>query len=347
VLHVHEPDALDIAMLTVIARLRHVLSTQVHRHFNPGRAATTTQRRLKRLADAGLVERLQFHRRDGGGVPMCYLITPAGLRLLDADGRDRPEGRAGTAGRGVSEAERDRRLRLARHDVHVAGWVLALERVVGGGCTLRGPAESVLLPPPRAGADGRARLAPADLRLPGGRVPHDFLRSSPSGERVEADGFETVRPDATLETGAVDVLLELDDRLPVGRAAAKFERYDHFLAGWSLHTQRYGRRAEAAAVVVFACRDRARARELTRRADALLCACRAYPGEYPFDWEYPGRERMLFAAERDVHEGSLAAYGVPRLPPAARVSAARGDPSAGEAGARPRAIVQADRSARA
>ena len=45
----------------------------------------------------------------------------------------------------------------------------------------------------------------------------------------------------------------------------------------------------------------------------MLRACRAYAGEYPFDWEYPGRERILFASERDMHEGLLHAYGVPRL----------------------------------
>jgi hypothetical protein len=71
----------------------------------------------------------------------------------------------------------------------------------------------------------------------------------------------------------------------------------------------------------------------------MLCACRAYAGEYPLDWEYPGRERILFVAERDAHEGLLCAYGVARLPPEVRVSAAYGDPRAGEAAAEPREIL--------
>jgi hypothetical protein len=128
----------------------------------------------------------------------------------------------------------------------------------------------------------------------------------------------------------IDLLVELDDRLPVGRAGAKLERYDHFLTGWSVHSRRYGR-GDALPVVVFVCRDRARARECARAADSVLCACRAYAGEYPFDWEYPGREQIRFVAERDVHEGLLRAYGVPRLPPEVRVAAAHGDPRAGEA----------------
>jgi hypothetical protein len=346
-----QPDRLDLEMLALIAAMRHVLTSQLHRRFNAGRAATTTQRRLKRLSDAGLVERFQFHRRDGGGIPMCYVIAAAGLLALEAD--DHPvaavggaSGAARVPGPPAVAAGADR-LRQARHDVRVAGWALALAEVLGGSCSaLRGPGESVLSPPTRSSADGRVALAPGDLRLPGGRTPHDFLRVDATGQRVEVERFETVRPDAIVEvdaTGrpptATDVIVELDDRLAVGRAAGKLERYDHFLAGWSVHTQRYGRRMDALPVVVFVCRDRARARECARGADSTLCACRAYAGEYPLDWEYPGRERILFVAERDAHEGLLCAYGVPRLPPEVRVSAAHGDPRASEAAAEPREIL--------
>ena len=380
-----DPDRLDMEMLALIAGLGHVLTSQIHRRFNAGRAATTTQRRLKRLSDAGLLERFQFHRRDGGGVPMCYVITAAGLRLLIAnDGLSAPRETVHAVGADsmASLTRDDRGVRQARHDVHVAGWTLALSRLLGdASCSLRGPAQSALSPPLRSTPDGRVTLGPRDLRLPGGRAPHDFLRTSASGERIEAERFETVRPDAIIavdgEVGtrnevsgnrgarrtcamdgsadtdsgaavaetrhapAVDVIVELDDRLPSGRSAAKIERYDHFLAGWSAHTRRYGRRLDATPVVVFVCRDRGRARQCATRADVALCACRAYAGEYPFDWEYPGRERILFASERDVHEGLLHAYGVPRLPPQVRVTASRGDPRAGQAAVERRAILGA------
>ncbi len=345
-----EPDPLDLEVLALVAGMRHVLTSQLHRRFNAQRAATTTQRRLKRLSDAGLVDRFQFHRRDGGGVPMCYVITTAGIELLRA--RDRLTARAEEAGSAdaSSRASAPRGkglLRQARHEVHVTAWALALGRAVRDGrSVLRGPAESVLSPPTLSRPEGRVGLGPADLRLPAGRAAHDFLRASPGGGSVEVERFETVRPDAIIELRAaaaerapgVDLMIELDDRLPVAGAAAKLERYDHFLAGWSVHLGRYGSRAEAVAVVIFVCRDRARARECARRADPVLRACRAYAGEYPFDWEYPGRERILFASERDVHEGLLVAYGVPRLPPPVRVSAAHGDPRAGEAAAEPREI---------
>jgi Replication-relaxation len=375
-----EPDPLDLEILALIATLTHVLTSQLHRRFNPGRSPTTTQRRLKRLSDAGLVGRFQFHRRDGGGVPMCYVITAPGLELLRDRGRvrapDDSEPATVLQRSSISASDRDRWLRQARHDVHVAGWALALEQAAGGARpTLRGCVESVLSPPLRSTPDGKVGIGPADLRLPGGRAAHDFLRNNPLGEGIEIERFETVRPDAIVEmrashqpgsTGvnegealraplldgsagteaaaraergqAIDVIVELDDRLPAARGAGKLERYDHFLAGWSVHTRRYGPRMETLAVVVFVCRDRARARDCARRADPLLKACRAYAGEYPFDWEYPGRERMLFAAERDVHEGLLRAFGVPRLPPEVRVTVAHGDPRASEATVEARAI---------
>jgi hypothetical protein len=362
-----DPEPLDLEILMLVACMRHVLSSQIHRRFNPGRASTTTQRRLKRLSDAGLVRRFQFHRRDGGGVPMCYAITVTGLRLLHVHDRgtilqkedvDMLSGPSSTA----TPVGGERLLRQARHDVHVAGWALALERALDGALLkLRGVRESILSPPLRSTRDDRTALGPLDLRLPGGRAPHEFLRTDPTGARAPVERFETVRPDATIElpghllervgieTGiaapgsegvgvAIDLLIDRDDRLPVGRAAGKLERYDHLLAGWSVHTKRYSPLRGTLPFVVFVCRDRTRARECARRADAVLSACRAYAGEYPADWEYPGREGVMFVAERDVYEGRLRGYGVPRLPPEVRVSVANGDPQARESAAEPREL---------
>jgi predicted transcriptional regulator len=339
-----DPEALDLEMLALIAAMRHVLTSQLHRHFNAERATTTTQRRLKRLSDAGFVERLQFHRCDGGGIPMCYAITTAGRRVLAEHGRQ-VEHALADASRPTSNAPGDDALRQARHDVHVTGWVLALAGTLAGApAVICGPDESVLSPPARSHNNGQRPLAPRELCLPGGRTPHDFLRTDANGRRAEVERFDSLRPDAVLRSATpsrqviTDVFVELDDRPAVGRNARKLERYDHFLSGWSVHTKRYGQRAEAQPVVVFVCRDRSRARECARTADAVLCACRAYAGEYPFDWEYPGRRRTLFAAERDVHEGVGHAYGVPPLPPAVRVAAAHGDPRAGELTAEPQEL---------
>ncbi len=334
-----EPDRGDLEMLALIGAFGHLLSSQLHRCFNPGRAATTTQRRLKRLSDAGLVRRFQFHRSDGGGVPMCYLLSGAGAQLLELHGRtDAAAGerrRSGPQLPRASGSDPGAILRQARHELHVAGYALAFARLLGPRCSaLKGGRESVLSPPMR---DGQT-IGPGELRLPGGCAPHEFMRTLHADRRVEVERFETIRPDAIVVAGGLDVLIELDDRPPRGRAAGKLERYDHFLSGWSLCTSRYGPRGQATPIVLFVCRDRVRARDCALAADAVLSACRAYAGEYPVDWSYPGRESVLFAAERDVHEGSVLAYGVERLPAAVRVKAAHGDPSAAAASPQRRAL---------
>ncbi|HEX3517801.1 MAG TPA: replication-relaxation family protein [Solirubrobacteraceae bacterium] len=336
-----DPDPRDLEVLALIGALGHVLSSQIHRRINPGRSPTTTQRRLKRLADAGLVERFQFHRRDGGGVPMCYTLTTEGRDALQRQGGDGGSIQGGEPRAPIEDRHRrmgisgmEARLKQARHEIHVAAWVLALADALsetGTITALRGAEEALLPAPQRTTPAGRVPVGPGDLRLPGGRAPHDFLRTETGGRRVQAERFETLRPDTIVEiSGAVDLIVEREDRLERPGTIAKLERYDHFLAGWSTLVKRYGPRGRAVPFVVYLCRDRQRARECARRADALLCACRAYAGEYPFDWEYQGREQTLFVPERDVHEGLLLAYRIPSLPPAVRVTAAQGDPRAAE-----------------
>ncbi len=78
------------------------------------------------------------------------------------------------------------------------------------------------------------------------------------------------------------------------------------------------------------------AREFCRAADPVVTACHSYAGEYPGEWDYAGRDRMFFVAERAIHEGSLEAYALPQLPPEVRAAAADGDRRA--AGCQPRVV---------
>lgn len=336
-----DPQRHDLDTLELIAELGPVLSSQIHRRLAPARAISTTQRRLKRLADARLVERFQLHRGDGGGAPMCYLIAACGLELLERHGRaaggassERPGGPLPAA------SEQPALLRQCRHHLRAAGWALALAEQAQQ-AVVRGPLSSVL-PAPRL-RDGRP-FSPSHLSLPAGRVPHDLLRTLRSGQRVEADRFQTLRPDMSVliepapGRRALDVLVELDDRHRSEGWVAKLERYEHFLVGWSLTLPRYGPDAPAEAIAVFVCRDAQHARQCARRADSLLLGCRAYAGQSPLAWEYAARRQILFAAERDIHEGSPRAWGLPALPPALRVQQADGDPLAAESAVQVREI---------
>lgn len=329
----HRLDARDLQVLLSLTTFRHMLSSQLHRRHGGGTAMTGTQRRLKRLADAGLIERMQFHGQDGGGAPMCCAITPEGEARL----RERmPNGVAREANAsGEASGDRVTALGAVRRDLRAAGWATALEQVLTGvPRRWTGPAQAEISVPTRTRGQSTTAIGPADLRLPGGRVAHEFLCGGPEGKLAEADRFETIRPalrwlargsrskaeQGESSSACVDLLVELDDRCGTIPWCAKVRRYDHFVTGWSLHLRRYGN--EGAEVgVVFVCRDRSRARECSRVADGILLASRAYAGERPNSWIYSGRERIVFVAERDAHEGLLGAYAVPSLPPRVRENA--------------------------
>ncbi len=82
----------------------------------------------------------------------------------------------------AAPVEGDRLLRQARHDVHVTGWVLALEHAIDGApLSLRGASESVLSPPLRSAAEGRAALGPSDLTSAGWALAARIPAHRPAG----------------------------------------------------------------------------------------------------------------------------------------------------------------------
>ena len=297
-------DAAELELLAWIASARCALSSQAHRHLTAGRALTTTQRRLKRLADAGLLARFQLHGGDGGGVPFCCAATEPALDLLELHRK------AAVLG--------DEALPALRRDIHTVGWLLALEARAGRALV------SVLGP-------GRARLVPggdagvAALDFGPGLHARDFLTGDPAQPRRSVARFLPLAPAAVAEL-APDAGGPISDLLiffaPTGQPQAGdlLERCDHLIAGWWRTHPRYARLGRPPAVVIL-CPDRRRAGALARAADAVLVACIARLGRAPADWAYPGRDGVHFVAELDLHAGRLVGWRVPSLPPAVRSGA--------------------------
>jgi hypothetical protein len=288
----------DRDLLAWLIAARCALSSQIHRRMNAERSLTTTQRALKRLADQGLIARFQLFRDDGGGVPLCCAATEAAIASLDARGR-----RAAELG--------DDRLEGLRRDIHVVGWLLALEAAAGGAVReVLGPGRAVIAP----------RIAgPAGLRLDHGLRPREFLVTGGDGSRAPVARFAAVRPDAVVALGGAaygprsDLLVVLDGP----RLAAVLEACDHLLAGWWRSIERF-RRAGAPPSVVVVCRDESAARARVALADGLLTSCLAEIGAPAQRWRRPGRTGIRFAAEPELHTRRLACWAVPPLPPALR-----------------------------
>jgi hypothetical protein len=301
----HAPSARRLApgdrdLLAWLAAARCALTSQVHRRLNPERSLTVTQRQLKRLADCGLIARFQLHRDDGGGLPLCCAVTDRAVELLGLSGRRAPELRESALG-GL------------RADAHLVGWLLALEARAGD-------ATAEVLGPGRAAiAPGTRELAALDL---GDRLrARDFLVSGRDGARAPVERFAAVRPDAAVnlripgersEHGR-DLLVVADTGDPV----RLLEAYDHLVSGWWRSVERY-RRAGGPPAVVMICADEAHALARVAAADGVLTASLAEIGVAPQQWQRPGRERIQFVAEVDLHRGLLTGWQVPVLPPALR-----------------------------
>jgi hypothetical protein len=298
----------DRDLLAWLAGARCAMTTQIHRRFNPRRSMTVTQRHLKRLADRGLIARFQLHREDGGGVPLCCAVSGRAIELLGIGAREAPE---------LSE----RALAGLRGDVHLTGWLLALEQLAGAAIVeILGPGRAAIVPGVRE---------PAALELEGGLRARDFLLTAAGGERGAVERFAAVRPGAVVSlrssAGASRDLVVVAD--PGALAApALLEAYDHLISGWWRSVERYRRIGGPPAVVVV-CADRAEALARAGAADALLTACLAAIGVSPREWLRPGRQGIHFAAEEDVHRGSLGAWRVPALPPELRPAGDEDEPS--------------------
>jgi hypothetical protein len=111
--------------------------------------------------------------------------------------------------------------------------------------------------------------------------------------------------------------LELDRTRRPTKNLDKLRRYDAFLTAWWRLTDRYRHRAQPP-LVVFVCPGEEQAMSLMRAADGEVTGRLARPGTRPDTWPTPGRERMLFAAEADVHLDSTRAWRLPRQSPTER-----------------------------
>jgi hypothetical protein len=104
-----------------------------------------------------------------------------------------------------------------------------------------------------------------------------------------------------------DLMVELDRTQRPTKNFDKFRRYDGLITGWWRRVERYRKLGESPAAV-FVCTDEDHVLAFARAADREVTGRLGRPGTAEQSWPYPGRERMLFVSERDVHEGSLRAW---------------------------------------
>jgi hypothetical protein len=184
------------------------------------------------MTQAGWVQRFQFFRESGARSALVYLVTHEGIGAArDTVG---PRGPYLNPRREWSApSTEDPAMRRARHDLHVNAWVMAVEAMLGDAVRgVRGPRGSHVAHPSRTVGGERIAYGPADLKLPGGRTPHGFLRTDLHRRRVEVERLRALEPDATIELRLqrgdrrwhTDVFVELDRTFKPSKNIDKFER---------------------------------------------------------------------------------------------------------------------------
>lgn len=282
----------DVAIVRDVWRYKFLTTSQLLELWWPDRPRQAGSKRLLKLHRAGYLERFRpISRR--GSYAWTYQLGAGGHRLLE---------RGGTIASGGRFAPREIYDYVhVLHDLQLNAWVLAYRRALGAGL-LSWEGESDIQPPKQA-RGGQLRLE------------DDW-----SAEGLRHREARLLRPDAMLEIARPDkpgsrtFLIEHDRTRRIDKNYEKLRRYDAFLTWWWRHTA-YIDQGGGAPWVLFVCQDDAQREIFLAAADRELTGHRWHPSAAPADYVYPGRRRILFAAEPDAHAGLLEARRVPTFPP--------------------------------
>jgi Replication-relaxation len=280
----------DVAIVRDVWRYKFLTAHQLLELWWPDRtAAWPGQRRLRKLFDAGHLERFRPIARRGS-YPWTYYLGEAGHGLLQ---------RAGVIPHGQRYYQRAiYDYGRVLHELQLNAWVLALRRTVGDALETW---------------NGEHDIAPP----PGSRHPQLDLGGDWSAEDLKDPRARLIRPDAVLELldengNLRTILVEYDRTRRVDKNYDKFRRYDAFLCWWWHHTS-YGDQSEPP-WVLFVCQTEDQRETFLAAADRELTGHRWHPSAAPEQYDYIGRQRILFAVEHDAHAGRPEAWQLPAFP---------------------------------
>jgi hypothetical protein len=311
----------DLEILVALWSYRFLFATQIWRRWWEGSSQRAAQQGMQRLASAGWVKRFKFQLGERGAQQRVYSLTQEGFeRALGHVGREGARIPADATWRAPGATDPRRILR----DLHVNGWVLALRQVACRSLVAwRGPLEGRLQPPRRRGRNGD---------MDGLRPAQVIIGTNHRLQGFSGDQFVPVSPDATVELkvsdgqtrNRVDLMIDLDRSRGFEATEQRLIAYDGLISGWARTLTRY-RNGDVAPMVVFISEDERGLLTLLKIADTALTTRIAKAGTDEMTWPHPGRRGILFAVERDVHEGSLRALALPEQPPELRVRASGPD----------------------
>lgn len=291
-------------LIEALYELRLLSAGQIQREFRTSIGNRHLRRELSALEAAGVLQRGSLNgRRRGRGTPIC-MLGRQGFALL----RDTPDHPASGDWR---QAEPSNVSRVV-HDLARNEWLFAFRS-----------------------------LAPRQLL---------GFRGPPSG-RIVSEKFPTIIPDLTLEVQLekqngeemkTDLLIEIEMQNNNKTVQGKALAYDRLINDWWQDHPRY-KALRRPPTVVFVVPDLARARRYISILDETLQGHVVIPPHTQTRAEhergfvpkakklYLGRQNVLVAVARDIHQRALRTSRVPAEPPTERALKARDDSERSEA----------------
>ena len=313
-----EPQQRDLEILRALSRYRYLTTRQIAETWWPGCHLTRAQVRLRRMHDAGWIDRIR-PRLDRGSHEWIYLLARDGFRL----GQGYVRGAESYIPDDAKWRPRDTvDLDYVWHDLEVNDWMLAYTRLLGSHVPdWLGPAEARI--------EIESAYDPSKRR----HVPLTADRVSPqatyANELRLGDELLPVFPDAAmaLDDGDTDrfyeLMVEYDRTGRPTKNVEKLRRYDTLLTvGWRavarLRALSPDRSWTPPAVVVFVCQP-GTVQSFMQVADAEVTGLL---GSYLSTQRLrPGREGIVFCDAADIEAGSLRAWCLPEEPPGSRTAA--------------------------
>jgi hypothetical protein len=309
----------DLQALAILHNFGPLLAPQIARRVWPGRSERTTQRHLEAMYHHGLVNRC--HLATPIRHPYIYALAEPGFKLACEAPNDEGRTYLDPATKLSTDKDElpdptpeDSRWRESAlknglyilRNLHSSGWILAAANLLGESAKRvhGGRESSCALHPPR-GSETRSAVA---------------MRGNRSVGDLKLERFPAIWADARLDVQVpghpmIHWYIECDRSIRRGQNLNKLRAYDAMFNGWGSALSGYRRRLP---IVIFICTDERQVLAHLVAADRELTGWVAGLAAKQEDRIYIGRQRTWFVTELDVHRGSLRAWRVPDLPPAAR-----------------------------
>jgi hypothetical protein len=316
----------DLAALAALDKLGLMTVEQLRRLIWHDTEISNAQKRIRKLASAGLVHRyaLQLDGQRGGRPTYLFAIAPKGLHAAQHP----PQGRRPT----IHERRQFRTIQATagsdlRHDLIAASWLISFHQAFGEvmGKSWRTPRYAAgHLDPPRLAAGRRGEPREMTMLDAERALEEHYCFADVKEPRP-------LKPDASIElrlphqgaggereTVIIDLLVEVDNTGRPDYNLDKLRAYDALLCGWSLSLKRY-QTLRARPFCLFVSPTIEAMGRLMRAADTAMTGAVGIKGTPdPSRWYHAGRDHIAFTAQELIHYGVPSAWMLPPHPPATR-----------------------------